>query len=114
MARIEAIETRLKVWAQWVKTGDGSGYPTKCTLHPTWSPPKPGTLPTIKVSTPTTARQTHRAIAVLSERLRNTLVLHYVYNLSVIDQAARLRCHRDTVGKRIEVAHGLLKRLLDA
>lgn len=111
MARDQAIERRLRDWAQWMKVGDGSGYATRCTIHPEWSPPTSGMTPTMKVGAHSTAKQTHRAIATLSERLQNTLVLHYVTNLSVADQAARLQCTVETVGQRVCTAH---RRLLAA
>jgi DNA-directed RNA polymerase specialized sigma24 family protein len=112
MARDAGIERRLQEWAQWLKVGDGSGYATKSTLHPEWSPPTPGMTPTLKVSAPSTARQTHRAISLLSVRLANTLVLHYVTNLSVVDQAERLQCTPQTIEQRIWTAHRKLLGLL--
>jgi len=105
MARIERVEKRLQEWAQMLKVGDGSGYSTKSTLHPEWSPPSAGMTPTMKTCVPSQARETHRAIARLSERLQNTLVLHYVTNLSVADQAARLGCQPGTIDQRIWAAH---------
>ena len=108
MARNQMIEQRLQDWAQWMKVGDGSGYPTKCTIHPMWSPPSAGITPTMKVGHASTAPQTGRAIRMLSERLQNTLVLHYVTNLSVVDQAARLSCKPETVDARLRTAHRLL------
>jgi len=108
MARNEVIEQRLREWAQWLKVGDGSGYPTKCTLHPEWSPPSAGITPTMKVGAPSSARQTHRAVEVLSVRMRNTLVLHYVLGLSIDDCAARLGCQAPAIYPRIWRAHRLL------
>lgn len=89
--------------------GDGSGYPSMSTLHPDWSPPSPGTTPTLKVGAHSTVRETHRLVAKLSERLQATLLLHYCTNLPVADQAARLGCQPCTVHKRVEMAHALLK-----
>lgn len=114
MARDQGIERRLQDWAQWLKVGDGSGYSTKCTLHPEWSPPSSGMTPTMKVGAPSSARQTHRAISFLSVRLANTLVLHYVTNLSVSEQAARLECEPATVEQRIWKAHRQLLAFFDA
>ncbi len=114
MARVELIEARLRTWAQWVKTGDGSGYPTKCTLHPEWSPPAPGTTPTMKTGAPSDARQTHRAIDTLSLRLKNTVVLHYVHNLQAAEIAVQLQCEPGTIYPRIYRAHRLLAVALNA
>lgn len=114
MARNEMIERLLQDWAQWMKIGDGSGYPTKCTIHPLWSPPSAGITPTMKVGSPSSAMQTGRAIRTLSERLQNTLVLHYVMNLSVADQAERLACKPETVDARLRTSHRLLLVALSA
>ena len=112
MARIDWVERALREWAQWMMVGDGSGYSAMSPLHPEWTPPTPGTTPTLKTAAPSTARRTHRAILLLSERLQATLVLHYCTNLPVVDQAARLQCQVATVPARIRVAHGGLARLL--
>ena len=105
MARDPHIETRLIIWAQWLTTGDGSGYPTMSVLHPEWSPPSPGVLPTLMVAAPSTARQTHRAVRALSMRLANTLFVHYCMKLPISEQAVRLECAERTVHGRIEEAH---------
>ena len=112
MARDEAMHLRLVEWAQWRKCGDGSGYPTMSVLHEDWSPPSPGLTPTMKVAAPSSARRTHRAIQTLSGRLRNTLAVHYLTNLSIGEQAARLECAERTVHERIALAHGLIRAAL--
>lgn len=112
MARSGQMERRLQEWAQWMKVGDGSGYPTMSPLHPEWSPPSPGTTPTPKAASPSGARETHQAIIQLSERLQHTLYWHYVTNLPVTEQAQRLGCQPDTVGKRVQTAHRALMGLL--
>jgi len=112
MARDQGVESLLLAWAQWLMVGDGSGYPSMSTLHPDWSPPSPGTTPTLKVGAPRSARETHRMVGLLSDRLQATLMLHYCTNLSVAEQAQRLDCQPDTVGKRIQVAHKLLAGVL--
>ena len=112
MARDDQVDRLLRQWAQWLMVGDGSGYPARSTLHPEWSPPTPGTTPTLKVSAPTTAKRTHQAVQGLSDRLQTTLWLHYCTQLSVADQAVRLQCQPDTVGKRIQQAHLQLKGVL--
>lgn len=108
MARDPLIERLLCEWAQWLMVGDGSGYPSMSTLHPDWSPPSPGTTPTMKVAPHNSAQGTHRMIGLLSDRLQLTLKLHYCTNLPVADQALRLGCQPGTVGKRVQVAHRLL------
>lgn len=112
MARIDWIEERLHRWAQWLNVGDGSGYPTTSVLHPDWFPPSPGQSATIKVSSHTDVRATHRAIAGLSQRLGNTLVLHYCIKPPMAEQARRLECAEVTVYGRIDLAHRLLARQL--
>lgn len=112
MARDELIDRLLRTWAQWLMVGDGSGYPSMSTLHPDWSPPSPGTTPSMKVGAPSSARETHRMVGLLSDRLQATLRLHYCTNLPVAEQALRLGCQADTVHKRVQVAHKLLLGVL--
>jgi DNA-directed RNA polymerase specialized sigma24 family protein len=107
------IERRLVLWAQWLTTGDGSGYPGMSVLHPNWTPPGQGVMPTLKVAAPSDARETHRAVGRLSMRLANTLVVHYVMRLPIPDQAARLQCAEKTVYDRVEQAHRLLRLWFD-
>lgn len=113
MARDDAMHQRLLEWAAWVTVGDGSGFPVVSVLHESWSPPTPGTTPSMKVSAPSSSRQTHRILATWSLRQRNTVVLYYCTQLPVAEQAARLECDESTVHKRIVVAHRLLRRALD-
>ena len=50
-ATIDVMETRLREWGAWLtRGGSGDGYATKSVLHPSWMPPSPGQLPTMKVS----------------------------------------------------------------
>jgi DNA-directed RNA polymerase specialized sigma24 family protein len=114
MARDPRIEARLHAWAQWMTTGDGSGFPTMSVLHPAWTPPSPGVMPTLKVSAPSGARQTHRAVRQLSMRLANTLVVHYCLKLPLCQQAERLGCSERTVLGRVELSHQKLRALLGA
>jgi DNA-directed RNA polymerase specialized sigma24 family protein len=109
MARDAEIDARLRRWAAWVSVGDGSGYPAMCVIHPEWQPPSPGTTPTLKTSPASDVRQTRDAIATLSLRLRNTLVVVYGRNLSLADQAAALQCAESTVVARVDLAHQLLR-----
>lgn len=105
MARIPEIEERLQRWAQACTVGDGSGYPCKSVLHPTWQPPAPGVTPTLKSAPGGDAAATHRAIGQLSERLIATLVVHYILRPPLPEQALLLGCAADTVLARVERAH---------
>lgn len=111
MARDEAIEARLQRWAQWITIGDGSGYPARCVLHEDWSIPPAGATPSLKVRAPLDARETHRLIGMLSMRLANTVVVHYVLRLPIEQQAERLGCQRPTVYMRLAEAHRQLRAL---
>ncbi len=115
MARDPQIEARLQRWAEWLKLGDGSGYPVKSTLHQDWSPPSPGTTPTMKVSIGSDGPQTQRMVSRLSDRSRATLVAVYVLRMPVADAAEALSCAPDTVLDRVERIHReLLRELRDA
>ena len=114
MARDADIEARLLRWAQAVTVGDGSGFPSMSMLHPEWQPPSPGMRPSMKTAPASDVGSTHRAVARLSMRLRNTIVVHYCLRLSMELQAARLDCAVDTVHGRIEQAHRELMLLLGA
>lgn len=113
MARDDAMHLRLIEWAQWRKVGDGSGYPTMSVLHEDWSPPSPGVTPTMKVAAPISARFTDRVISGWSARLRNTVVIHYLTNMPLAEQAQRLECAEGTVYARVEEAQRLLRRALE-
>lgn len=110
--RDEAIDARLQRWAQWVTAGEGSGFPTMSVLHREWTPPSPGTTPTLKVAASSDVRQTHRALAKLSLRLRNTVVVHYCHKVPLAEQARRLDCAESTVVARIPVIHQLVRLAL--
>jgi DNA-directed RNA polymerase specialized sigma24 family protein len=112
MARDQAIEARLLRWAEFWKTGDGSGYPVKCTLHEDWSPPSPGMTPTMKVAPVNDAKQTHRMVSRLSERMQATLVAVYVRRMSPVEAGQELGCEAGTVGARVEAAHRELMGML--
>ena len=110
--RDAAMDERLWRWAEWLKSGNGNGYPVKCTLHEDWSPPSPGITPTLKVAPHNDGSQTQRLVHLLSDRLLATLVAHYLLRLSPAGAAAALDCKPATVHARIEVAHGQLMGLL--
>jgi DNA-directed RNA polymerase specialized sigma24 family protein len=113
MARIELIEHRLREWAHWLTTGnDGSGYSALNVLHPEWSPPTPGTTPTLKTAAPSRARETHAAVEQLSQRLANTLVVYYCKRKSIDAMADELGCQENTLHARIDNAHRQLALIL--
>ena len=114
MAKDAAMDDRLWRWAEWLKSGDGSGYPVKCTLHEDWSPPSPGLTPSMKVAPHNDALQTQRMVHRLSDRMLATLVAHYVVRMSASAAADALDCKPDTVHARIEAAHVELLWMLKA
>ena len=113
MARNPDIESRLQRWAVAVTVGDGSGYPVMSVLHHEWQPPSPGITPTMKTGGHhSDARETHAALRLLSQRLQNTVAVHYCMKLPVENQAQRLGCAVATVHGRIEVVHRMLPGIL--
>ena len=114
MARDLAMHLRLVAWAQWVRVGDGSGYPTMSVLHEDWTPPAPGITPTLKVAAPNAARRTDTIMATWSDTLRATVMVHYCYpGMTVAQQAELLGCAERTVVDRVERAQLLLRMALD-
>ena len=113
MAKISWVDERLQRWALAVTTGlDGSGFPAMNVLHHDWSPPSPGQTPTMKVMRGhDDVPGTHRALAGLSMRARNTVVVHYCLRLSVAAQAERLGCAEQTVHARVDAVHRALARV---
>jgi DNA-directed RNA polymerase specialized sigma24 family protein len=114
MARDERIDARLWRWAEWLKSGDGGGYPVKSTLHEDWAPPTPGMRPGMRVAPANDAPQTHSLVHRLSERAIATLTAHYVLRMNPAAAATVLCCQPDTVHARIEAAHRDLAAMLDA
>jgi len=111
MARHPVIEERLHRWASAVTVGDGSGYPAVNVLHQNWSPPSPGLTPTLKAAPRSVeVRHTHQAVARLSCKQRNAVVMHYVIKPPIEEQCWRLECARSTLFERIEAAHEALAR----
>lgn len=113
MARDAAIEGRLLRWAEAVTIGDGSGYPTVGVLHQSWTPPAAGQRPVMKVGVTSDARVTHAAISLLSPRLRNAIVVHYVIKGSIAHQAELMGCSPETVPGRLARAHVALRAALE-
>lgn len=113
MARDETMQQRLMSWAEAMAVGDGSGYPVMSVIHPHWTPPSSGAMPTLKTGSNWHVRETHRAIGKLPDRLIATLVVHYVLRQSMRNQALMLCCTVDTIHARVERAHQLLSDILD-
>lgn len=114
MARDPQIEARLQRWAEWLTSGDGSGYPVKSTLHEDWSPPSPGITPTMKTGRGSDGAQTQRLVMALSDRSKATLVSVYVLRMPIADAAAALDCAPDTVLNRVERIHRQLLGMLQS
>jgi hypothetical protein len=114
MARDEAMHQLLLAWAQWLRVGDGSGYPTMSVLHEDWTPPSPGVVPTLKVAAPNGARRTDRVLRGMSRTLYVTALVHYCYpSMTVAKQADRLGCCERTVYSRVEQVQVLLREALE-
>lgn len=116
-ATIDVMETRLREWGAWLtRGGSGDGYATKSVLHPSWMPPSPGQLPTMKVSHDNSRRERalHAHIVVLSERMQSTLIAVYVKRLTQADLTDTLQCQESTVRARVGEAKRLLALKLDA
>jgi hypothetical protein len=113
--KIQAIDERLQRWAMAVTVGDGSGYPVKSVLHPSWSPPSPGMTPTLKVGTSTDVHETHRALCTLqSVNLFRAVVAHYIKRGTIEAQAQWAGCKADTLMDRVARAHREVQRGLEA
>ena len=111
----DKIERRLQHWAAWLGCGKtGEGFAVTNVLHPSWMPPAPGSRPTLQVSRQSDRleRDTHRAVALLPIRLRNTVVVVYVQKLNVVERMLRLECQASTVRARIAAAKYLLAVLM--
>lgn len=101
---LDAMEARLQRWAEWRELGDTSGFARVNVLHESWSPPTPGRTPTMRTSRSTDARETQRAIATLSMRLQETLLVVYVRRLPRAFAAEQLQCSPETVPQRVREA----------
>jgi DNA-directed RNA polymerase specialized sigma24 family protein len=101
----DLVDARLLRWAEWLASGDGSGYARVNVLSAEWMPPTPGMTPVLKVRRGgSEAAQTHQAVGRLSLRLRNAVVLHYVLRAGTAEHAARAGCAHGTVAGRLTAA----------
>lgn len=112
MARIEWVEKLLRDWAAWKTVGDGSGYPRTNVLDPTWSPPSPGSTPTLKAYSANLSPVVDAAIRKLSERHQRTVWVCYCTQRTLAERAEYLRCQPATVDARVWTIHRELQRLL--
>ena len=102
---LDAMESRLQRWAEWMELGETCGYSRTNVLHESWSPPVPGRAPAPRVVRGTDARDTHRAICTLSMRLQETLHAVYVRRLrgeltadEERSETEFIRAHLDKIG----------------
>lgn len=114
---VDVIEARLQAWAAWRRGGGSAdGYPRKSVLHPSWSPPAPGQLP----SMPMPRRECvveglmDEAVRSLSGRLQDTVTAVYVMRSSVAEQVRLLECQEATVRFRVREAKRLIALWFDA
>lgn len=119
MARIGWVEDMLQRWALAVTVGDGSGYPVKSVLHPSWSPPTPGLTPTLKsVPGNRQAHVVHQALLELGQerpKLLATVMGVYVLKRQHAEVALLVDgCQPDTIGKRVDEVHRWLACRLEA
>lgn len=115
MARDPGIDNMLQRWAERVTVGNGSGFPTMSTLHPSWQPPPPGQMPTMRTFKGDDygeAAQMHRLVARLSTKQFNAVVAHYLLHVPMAEQAKRLGCGERTVIERVERAQRELRAWL--
>jgi DNA-directed RNA polymerase specialized sigma24 family protein len=111
---VDRMEARLREWAHWLTLGGtGDGFAAVNVLHPSWSPPTPGTLPTMKVGrSDRRNKDTHAAVVQLSKRLQATLQVHYCRRLAITEQALQLECSSSTVHARVRDAKRRLGLML--
>lgn len=112
MARDQAMDLRLRRWADWVLNGSSDGFPSISVLHKEWLPAVAGAAPTLRISGVSDVAQTHVAIGQLSVRLRDTIVVHYVEGGPVQRQADRLGCAVRTLHTRVERAQAELRAVV--
>lgn len=113
MARDQAMDLRLRRWAEWKLNGDGAGFPAISVLHKEWLPPVAGATPSLRISGVSDVAQTHVAIGELGVRLRDAIVVHYLEGGPIERQAERLGCVPATVHARVNRAHVELRAVLD-
>lgn len=119
MARIGWVEDMLQRWALAVTVGDGSGYPVKSVLHPSWSPPTPGLTPTLKsVPGNRQASVVHQALMELGQerpKLLATVMGVYVLKRRHAEVAVLVDgCQPKTIDARLDEVHRWLACRLDA
>lgn len=117
-ARWDDIDARLRRWAEWLSGGDGSGYPARNILDPSWMPPDGQPRGSIMHSAPPTdAGETHAIIMAdgyLSDTRRATLSAVYLLRMTHTQAAVVLDCSPRTVADRIERIQAALAATLEA
>lgn len=110
---METMERHLLAWGGWLQGGRRvDGYPVTNVLHESWLPPSPGMTPTMKVGgrSDRIERVVHGAVAGMSVRMQNTLVVVYVMRASPAEWPERLGCAEATVRQRVQQAKRVLWR----
>ena len=111
---VDVIERRLLLWAAWRNGGrTAAGYPTRNVLHPGWTPPTRGAVPSMRVvpqQRDTIERLTDEAVKALPRRLQDTVTAVYIMRSPVAERAKLLDCAESTVRARV----GEAKRLMGA
>jgi DNA-directed RNA polymerase specialized sigma24 family protein len=105
--RVDRGEALLMEWAAWLRgSGERAGYSSMSPLHVDWSPPSPGTTPTLRTvrGTASSGPAVHRAVLAMSVRAQQTLLLHYVLRRTDEAAAAELGCGASTVRARLVAA----------
>lgn len=117
-ATCDMVERRLLEWAAWkTRGGSADGYPRKSVLHPSWSPPTPGSTPTMATSSTGSEareRQVDSCVQELRPKLRDAVVVRYLMRASIEEQVKRAGCTADGVRKRIQIAKEEIARALRA
>jgi hypothetical protein len=101
---VDVMEQRLLAWGAWRAGGRcADGYPGTNVLHPSWSPPGGGQLPTMRAarSCDLAERLLDGKVQSLSVRLRDTLYAIYIKRMSAEQQAQVLQCQPSTVRARV-------------
>lgn len=111
----DRVHRMLLEWAQWLGAGRASaGFPRTNVLHESWSPAQPGRMPEMLASRGDAhERRVHELVGKLSQRLSDTVVLHYCNRLPVAQQALMLGCQPSTVHARVSEAHRLIGEWLN-
>ena len=113
----EKTHERMLAWAWWRKAGpQADGHPSTNILHPSWMPPAKGRTPSMRTAPRGDDRQqreVERAVAMLSRRLHDAIVEHYLHGGQVQAQAQRLGCAVSTLHARLQMARASVRGYLE-